>query len=169
MRTTILTTLAAGMGLVMLAAPVTAAHEYKIGTIRIEHPWSRATPPLAPVAGGYLTITNGGKTPDRLLGGSADFAQKVEIHESTVENGVARMRPLLNGLRIGAGETIELVPGRTHIMFIKPSRSLKEDERFTATLNFERAGSVKVEFVVQGMAARSPGQREHEGHGASTR
>lgn len=156
------------MGLVMLVAPA-AAHDYRIGAIRIDHPWSRMTPPLAPVAGGYLKLTNEGKTPDRLLGGSTEFAQKVEIHESSVENGVARMRPLINGLTIKAGETIELAPGRTHVMFIKPSRSLKEDERFTATLNFEKAGPVKVEFVVQGMAAQSPGKSNHEEHGAHTR
>jgi copper(I)-binding protein len=161
--------LAAGVGLVMLAMPVTAAHDYKIGDIRIDHPWARATPPLAAVAGGYLKITNVGKTSDRLLSGSTEFAEKVEFHVSTVEEGVARMRPLINGLRIGAGETIELAPGRMHVMFIKPSRSLKEDERFTATLNFARAGTIKVEFVVQGMAAQPPGKSDHEGHGARTR
>jgi len=159
---------AACMGLIALATSA-SAHDYQAGNIRIGHPWSRATPPAAAVAGGYLTITNTGKVPDRLRGVSTAIAPTAEIHESTVENGIARMRPLANGLTIKPGQTIELKPGQAHIMFIKPSRPLREKERFAATLDFERAGSVKVEFVVQGMGTQPPGKSDHGEHGAHAR
>ena len=44
------------------------AHEFKAGSIDILHPWSRATPPGAKVAAGYLTLVNRGTQADRLLG-----------------------------------------------------------------------------------------------------
>ena len=47
-----------------------AAHDYKVGSLEIEHPWTRATPKGAAVAGGYLKIVNNGTTADRLVGGS---------------------------------------------------------------------------------------------------
>ncbi|MDP2411559.1 MAG: copper chaperone PCu(A)C [Pseudolabrys sp.] len=149
----------------MLAAP-SAAHDYKIGSIRVIHPWSRATPPVVPVAGGYLRLINLGEEPDRLLAVSSEIAEKVELHESTVTDGIARMRPLPGGLTINAGETVELKLGQAHIMFIKPIRPLKEGERFEATLLFEKAGSLMIEFMVQGMGAQPAGKSGHEGHGA---
>ena len=48
-----------------MLATAASAHEYKAGSIEIKHPWSRATPKGASVAGGYLKITNKGAAPDR--------------------------------------------------------------------------------------------------------
>ncbi len=49
--------------------------------------------------------------------------------------------------------------------FLKPSRPLKEGERFAATLVFEQAGTIDVEFAVQNMGARPEFANEHDGHG----
>lgn len=161
------TAIAAGMALAMLVAPA-FAHDYKAGSVRVVHPGSRATPPVAPVAGGYLRLINTGQELDRLLGVSSEIAEKVEIHESTLTDGVARMRPLPDGLAINPGETVELKPGQAHIMLIRPTRQLQEGERFEATLRFEKASSIKAEFVVQGMGGQPAGATSHEGHGAPT-
>lgn len=167
MRRHTLTAIGACTALAILVAPV-LAHEYKVGSVRVVHPWSRATPPVAPVASGYLRLINTGEAPDQLLGVSSQIAEKAEIHESTLTDGVARMRPLPGGLTINPKEAIELKPGQAHIMFIRPVRPLKEGERFEATLRFEKAGSIKVEFIVQGMGGRPTGTNGHEGHGAPT-
>ena len=66
------------------------AHEFKSGGLTIDHPSSRPTPPTAKA--GYLSICNDGADADRLIGGSATVGGLFEIHESSVENGVARMR-----------------------------------------------------------------------------
>jgi copper(I)-binding protein len=66
-----------------LAAPA-LAEEVKAGDLVITQAWCRATPGGAKVAGGYLTIDNKGSTPDRLIGGSADVADKVQVHEMTM-------------------------------------------------------------------------------------
>ena len=100
------------------AATAVSAHEYKAGSLEIKHPWSRATPKGATVAGGYLKIINTGTTPDRLIGGSTVAAGKFEIHEMSMDNGVMKMRLLANGVEIKPGQTVEFKPGSYHLMFV---------------------------------------------------
>ena len=157
------------LGLVLaMAAQGASAHDYTAGALKIDHPWARATPPGAPVAGGYLTITNTGTEPDRLLGGSSDGAKAVEIHESTVVDGVARMRPVKEGVTIAPGETLKLEPGAMHLMFINPDNPLKHGDRFSATITFEAAGDVALGFAVVPMGATPEATADHEGHGEAS-
>ncbi|MBT1155863.1 copper chaperone PCu(A)C [Aminobacter anthyllidis] len=154
------------IALAILVMPLKAtAHEYTIGTIKIDHPWARVTPPAAPVAGGYITITNSGTEPDRLVSGSSSISQKFEIHESKVVDGVASMRPVVGGVEIAPGATVALKSGGAHIMFIKPAKRFVEGEKFPATLIFEKAGPVTVDFAIQGMGASAPPEN-HGGHGS---
>ncbi|QIB41569.1 copper chaperone PCu(A)C (plasmid) [Rhizobium oryzihabitans] len=57
-------------------------------------------PPVAPVLGGYVTIVNTGQESDRLVGGTTNIAERLEIHESSLVDGVAKMRPAKQGLEI---------------------------------------------------------------------
>src|SRR6202049_3576890 len=93
-----------------LAAPA-LAEEVKAGDLVITQAWSRATPGGAKIGGGYLTIENKGATPDRSIGGAGDIAGKIEVHEMSMKGGVMTMRPLDNGLTIGAGKAVKLAPG----------------------------------------------------------
>ena len=83
------------LALAVSATPA-LAQEFKAGDIVVEKPWARATPKGAEVGGGYLTIQNNGAAPDRLTGGSADFAT-VEVHQMASENGVSRCVSLRTG------------------------------------------------------------------------
>ncbi|MBL8577293.1 MAG: copper chaperone PCu(A)C [Mesorhizobium sp.] len=148
-------------GILTWTVPSTA-HDHKAGSIEIEHPWSRATPPGAPVAGGYLEIRNVGNEADRLVSASSDLAASTELHESTMQDGMMRMRPMAGPLEIPAGQTVKIGDGN-HIMFVKPARSLRKGETFKATLTFEKAGAVDIEFLVQGMGGREA--EEALGHG----
>ncbi len=140
---------------VTLMAFVSAfAHEYKLGNLEIIHPQARATLPNAPVSGGYMTIKNNGDTADRLVSASVDFAGKTEIHEMAMENDVMKMRQLADGLEIPAGGEVVLKPGGYHVMFMQLGEQLKEGEKRKATLTFEKAGTIEVEFnveVIEGM------------------
>ncbi|RRH93881.1 copper chaperone PCu(A)C [Mesorhizobium tamadayense] len=146
------------LGLAVLAllfllacVPGTFAHEFKAGDLEIGHPWSRATPPGAKVAGGYFSVTNKGSSPDRLLSISSEISDKAELHEMGVKDGVMTMRPVSGGLEIPAGGKVELKPGGYHLMFVGLKRQPKQGEKFPATLTFEKAGGVTVEFAVEGM------------------
>jgi len=158
--------LAAGLAALIgpLSGPV-SAHGYKVGSLEIGHPWSRATPANAPVAGGYMTIENTGDTDDRLVSVSAEISARGEIHEMKVEGNVMRMSPLPEGLVIKAGETVKLAPGGYHLMFMPLERQLKEGEAFKGELVFEKAGKVAVEFKVEGIGARGDGKADaHKNH-----
>src|SRR5882762_11090521 len=132
------------------------AEEVKAGDLVITQAWSRATPGGAKVGGGYLTIENKGPAPDRLIGGSADVADKVQVHEMTTSNGVMTMRPLDKGLAIEPGKTVKLAPGGYHLMLFDLKSPLKQGDKVPLKLEFERAGKVKLSFEVKSVGAQGP-------------
>lgn len=134
--------------ILLLSAPL-LAHDYKIGDLKIDHPWTRATPGGAKVAGGFMKITNTGNTPDRLIGGTAVPAGIFEVHEMRMEGNVMKMRALEKGLEIKPGQTVELKPGGYHVMFIDLKSPLKEGETIKGTLVFEKAGTIEVEYKIE--------------------
>jgi len=150
--------IALGLG---LAAPSLSAHEIKLGSLTIVHPWARATPPGAEVAGGYMTIKNSGAEPDRLIGVEVDIAGRAELHEMTMVDGVMKMRPLENGVEVPAGGSVALKPGGYHVMLLDLKGPLKEGEMIPGSLTFEKAGKVDVTFAVAPIGAAEP--EEHSG------
>ena len=132
-----------------LLAPAAAfAHDYTVGSIHIEHPWSRAIPEGAKVAAGYFVIENKGTTPDRLIGGSAEIAGRFQIHEMKTENGVMKMRELEKGIEVAPGKSVKFAPSGYHVMLLDLKKAPKEGDSFMGTLVFEKAGKVDVKFVV---------------------
>lgn len=127
-----------------------------LGDINISLPFTRATLPNAPVAGGFLTIENTGAEPDRLISARSDIAGDTQIHEMAMQGDVMKMRPLANGLEIPAGKTVVLAPGGFHIMFMGLKQTLVEGETITVTLTFEKAGTVDVVLPIEAAAADAP-------------
>jgi periplasmic copper chaperone A len=142
--------------LLALATTFAAAQEFKAGTIEIDNPWSRATPKGAKVAAGYLVIKNNGTDPDRLVGGTSPAAGKVEVHEMSMDKGVMKMRPVSGGLEIKPGETVELKPGSFHLMIMDLKQQIENGKPFKASLNFEKAGPVEIQFNVVAPGATPP-------------
>src|SRR5258705_8549185 len=132
------------------------ADEVRAGDLVITQAWSRATPGGAKVGGGYLTIQNKGSVADRLIGGAADVADKVQLHEMSTTNGVMTMRPLGKGLSIGPGKTVKLTPGGYHLMLLDLKNPLKQGDKVPVTLEFEKAGKVKLSLDVQAVGAKCP-------------
>ena len=137
------------LAMCLAVPPAVSAHGYALGALKIGHPWARPTAAGAPTAAGYLTITNTGQAPDRLVAATTTAASKVEIHEMSTSGGVMRMREVVGGLLIAPGATVALTPGGYHLMFIKPTHAWRVGEHVPATLRFQHAGSIDVEFYVQ--------------------
>jgi periplasmic copper chaperone A len=140
----------------LVTLPPARADEVKAGDLVIKQAWSRATPGGAKIGGGYLTIENKGSAPDRLIGGSADIAGKVEVHEMAINNGVMTMRPLDKGLTIEPGKSVKLAPGGYHLMMFDLKGPLKQGDKLPVTLEFEKAGKVTISLDVQGVGAQAP-------------
>jgi copper(I)-binding protein len=145
----------------LLSVPA-LAQDYTAGSLKIGQPWARATPKGAPVGGGYLSITNTGNEPDRLIGGSSPISKKFEVHQMSMDHGVMKMRPLGSGLEIPPGKTITLSAGGLHVMFVDLNQPLKQGDKIPATLEFAKAGKVQVEFLVEGMGATHDGDAGHD-------
>jgi copper(I)-binding protein len=143
----------------MAMAGAVHAHEFKVGSLVVDHPWTRATPGGAKVAGGYMIITNNGTQADRLIGGTLPQAGRFELHEMRMEGDVMKMRPLPKGLEIKPGQTVKLEPGGHHVMFTGLKAPLKQGEKIKGRLTFEKAGTVEVEYIVEAM-----GSGGHGGH-----
>ncbi|MDP1960579.1 MAG: copper chaperone PCu(A)C [Reyranella sp.] len=139
----------------LLAVPA-AAHDYKLGTLEISHPWTRATPATAQSGGGFLTITNKGTMPDRLVAARSGASDRVEIHEMKMDGNVMRMRELEKGLEIPAGATVMLKPGGFHIMFMGLKAPFAKDAKVQVTLVFEKAGSLDIALDVEALGASAP-------------
>jgi len=148
-----------------VAAFSAQAHDYKIGDLVLEHPWTRATPPNAKAGGGFVTITNTGESDDRLISADADVSQRVEIHEMAVVDGIMRMREMENGIDIPAGETVSLEPGGLHIMFMGLNDGFKKDHLVPVTLTFEQAGTIEVVMPVAAMGSKKMDHGSHGDHG----
>jgi copper(I)-binding protein len=139
----------------LLTAAQAYAHTHEKSDIQVRHPWSRATPPGAKVAVGYMEIRNHGRQADRLLSASTPVAQRVEMHITRQEGEVMKMREV-KAFEIPARERYELRPGGGHLMLVDIARPLKKGERFTMTLRFERAGELEIELEVQEQGSRRP-------------
>ena len=140
------------------------ALDYKVGALEIDSPWSRAVPKGSKVAVGYMTIKNIGTEPDRLVSGATPVAGGFMVHEMSMDNGVMKMRPLASGLEIKPGETIELKPGSFHIMMTDLKQPIQRGKPFKATLKFEKAGVVDVDFAVEAAGATSSAASSHDAH-----
>ena len=74
-----------------------------------------------------------------------------------MENGVMKMRPVEGGLEIKPGETVTLKPGGNHVMLMDLKQAAEAGKIVEATLQFEKAGTVKVEFPIVAIGASAPG------------
>lgn len=164
-------------GLTVVAGPAASGHAhghgtghgamqmadaaFTLGALTLTGPFSRATLPNAPVAGGFVTIANTGTEDDRLIGAASDAAGHMEVHEMIMDGDVMKMRALADGLPLPAGQTVELKPGGYHIMFMDLQRPLVEGETVDVTLTFEKAGQITVPLAV---GARDAGAAMHGGH-----
>ena len=146
------------------------AADYDIGSIHITQPWARATPKGASSGAAYMTITNNGKTSDRVSCVSSDASTQCQIHTMTMENGVMKMRPVEGGLEIKPGETVTLKPSSFHVMLVNLKHPLAQGNMVKATLKFENAGTISVEYPIAAIGAAAPGAPAGggtmmEGHG----
>ncbi|MGE8152389.1 copper chaperone PCu(A)C [Pseudomonas vancouverensis] len=146
----------------LLPACFANAHEYKVGDLEIEHPWSQELPPNAPTVAAYFVINNEGKTADRLLSVDSPIAGEAQLHEHVMQGDVMKMQHVPN-VDVPAGGEVTFAPMAYHVMLLNlKDRSLLADgKRFPMTLHFEKAGDVKVEVAVQKKAPDATQEHKH--------
>ncbi|MBS1211189.1 MAG: copper chaperone PCu(A)C [Proteobacteria bacterium] len=143
------------VALLLASSLYAQAHDYTLGSLKINHPWARATAPGAAAGGGFLKIDNSGAA-DRLVSAQADVSSVVELHTMMMEGNVMRMSKLERGIDLPAGQSVALQPGGLHIMFIDLKAPLKEGDKFPLKLKFEKAGEITVDVHVAALGAAAP-------------
>ena len=147
----------AGLLIFLLATTVTFAQHYEAGQIHILSPWARALPPTSPNGAVYLTLTNHGAHPDKLLGASADIAEHVEVHSHILEDGMMKMRRV-ESVDLPPHKEVLFAPSGHHIMLIGLKQPLAAGDRFSLLLTFEQTEQALVEVVVQMADTQGAGQ-----------
>ena len=133
-------------------------------TIQITEPWARESPPTMTNGAVYMTLTNTGPEADRLLGGSGEVAETIELHTHIMENNVAKMRKV-ETIEIAADQPTVLQPGGLHIMLIGLKHPLTAGQTFPLMLRFEKAGEIPIEVTVRGKDAdMAPNGHAHHHH-----
>jgi copper(I)-binding protein len=102
---------------------------------------------------GYLTITNDGPD-DVLVAATSSIAKRAVVHLMSITNGVMKMGDVGAGIAIPHGQTVELKPMSSHIMFMGLTSEPAKGTSFDGTLTFAKAGSLKVSFKVLGTGQR---------------
>jgi periplasmic copper chaperone A len=147
-----------------LAATPLAAKDYMQGSMRIEHPNARPTPPGARTGGVYFTLHNVGTEADRLVRVASSVSDTVELHSMTMDGNVMRMRAV-RAIDVPAGARVALGSGGYHVMLIGLRNPLAAGGSVPLTLTFERAGTIDVTADVETAGAAghdaSHGARPH--------
>lgn len=119
--------------------------------IVVSDAWSNATPAGATVAAAYMEIT--AADADTLLSATTSVAEHIEMHTSSEENGMMRMRPLPSA-PLDPGKPFKFAPGGAHFMLMGLREPLAAGQRYSMTLQFEKAGARTVEVTVVEPGAR---------------
>jgi copper(I)-binding protein len=127
-----------------LGAILASTHGVLANDVMVKGAFARASAMSTAKAGAvYMTLSNQGAAPDKLLQITTDSAASAEVHESAEKDGVATMRPI-ESLEIPAGGSVELKPGGYHIMLMGLKAPLKKGGMIMLKLKFEHAGLVDV-------------------------
>jgi copper(I)-binding protein len=149
MKTKLLVAIYAFTGITLGLSFSTQAQEAKVGSIKVENAYTRATVPGQMAAGGFMKIENKGIA-DQLVSASSPVAGEVQLHEMAMDGNVMRMRQVKD-IALPAGGALELKPGGLHLMFMNIKAPLAVGETVPVKLKFAKAGEVEVKMPVNAM------------------
>ena len=133
------------IGLFALAAMLAACGPAGDQTLQVSDVWAR--PGLADGNSAvFFKIDNSGAE-DTLLSASSDVAGAVELHKTSMQEGVMKMEHQMS-VPVPTGKT-EFKPGDLHVMLIGLTDDLQADDTFSVSLNFENAGEKPLEVIVR--------------------
>lgn len=133
-----------------LAACGTAEPEARVA---IGEGWARSTIEGQPIGAAYMTITNTGGVPVTIEGASSRVSDRVSLHGTTYDNGMARMRPITS-VTLEPGESREFAPGGDHLMLEGLSAPLEAGSTFPITLDFADLPDQTVQIAVVDAGSR---------------
>jgi copper(I)-binding protein len=138
------------ISVLLATSPAADAHRIKTKTLQIDHPWTgdmgEAKPPFDLAV--QMVIRNTGKSADVLTGASSTDAARVElVHASSGPHKAVEIKP---------GARVELSTKGVYLRVTGFKRHVDNYDYFPMTLNFKKAGAVKIEVMVEDVAVELP-------------
>ena len=113
-----------------------AAGAARAQPVSVKDAWVRAPAPGQKVAAAYMELVS--RAPLALTGVASPAAGSAELHATSMEGGVMRMRPVTR-IELPAGGTVKLAPGGLHVMLVDLKQPLKPGDKVPLTLTVQRA------------------------------
>jgi periplasmic copper chaperone A len=143
---------------VTLPDGTTATETFNIDGVGLESPSNES----GGISAAYFSVTNNGTDDIRLLSVTAEGVGASSIHQTVVENNVARMEEVEGGMLIPAGETVELAPSGHHVMLMNITTALLDGERLLLNLSFDNGITLSVEAPISLIQPDAGGSAEAE-------
>jgi len=119
------------------------------GTLEVHGAYAFA-PITTEEAAVYFTVVNHGNTPDTLVGATCGCARSAALHQES-KRGMTGMGGMVmeRNVPIAPGDSLDLMPGGTHLMLDSLDHLPKAGERISVTLRFAHTGTVVLEVPVR--------------------
>ncbi|MDH5471496.1 MAG: copper chaperone PCu(A)C [Gammaproteobacteria bacterium] len=125
----------------------------------VRNAWIPEAPPVTSVMAAFMSIENSSKRDIEIISISSRDFDRIEMHLSKEDNGIARMIPQAT-LTIPANGKLTLEHGSYHLMLYKPRRPLKDGDTSELVIKLDSGDSFKVEFTIE----KSAMQMDHSKH-----
>ena len=132
------------------------AHKFETSNMVVEYLWMK----ISNTNGvGYFEIKNISSDDIYLTGLVSKDVKKIEIHEVIMEDGIAKMRPIVGGIKIKIGETMEFKPMGNHLMFFGINKDYEEGQMMEVALIFKSLENLDVRFKID--SVKSSHKHDH--------
>jgi copper(I)-binding protein len=131
-------------------------------TVTVENAWVPWAPTVVKVHAGYMTVINRSDADQQLVGASSSDYERVELHESSVKDGVSEMRSV-DQVTIPANGRVAFAPAGLHFMLIGPRRPQAVGDRVRIVLRLRGVAEVAVLAEVRGRGSASHSDHHHHG------
>jgi len=97
----------------------------------------------------FLKLVNHSHEPERLIAVESDVAGEILMVQASRDPGNTGTVPLPAGFQIAAGATLDLGPGRSHLVLSGLSRPLLPGETYSMQLQFKNSETLDVRVEVR--------------------
>ena len=111
--------------------------------------WGRSSPASTQNAAFYLTLENTMGTDDQLIGAEMAICDRVELHETTIDDQSVMRMGHIGQIDIAGGVTVRFEPGGLHLMCIGLKEELKVGEKIPIRLSFAKSDAIQVEAEIR--------------------
>jgi len=134
--------------------------------IMIHNGYVRASGPMARAGAAFMVIHNHADKDAVLIGAETDAARTVELHTHIIEDDIAKMREIEDGITIPAGGSHALKRGADHVMLMGLTGKLEQDDMVSIKFIFEELDPVTIELPVDNerMPEDAQGEMDHSKH-----